>query len=466
MHAFASAIALNRFGMGARPNDAAQPAQALGFLRAQLLRYRGQSLATTASTTEAMNVIASYQAARQAQREDKAAPDAAKAATLIRPLYVQGITARMDHSLVTDTPFAERLVHFWSNHFTTSGTKPLVAALVAPHENEAIRPHIMGRFEDLLIAAVRHPAMLVYLDQATSFGPGSAIAQRQAGRDANKTRGLNENLAREILELHTLGVDGGYAQNDVTEFARAMTGITLANDKRLEQAKKAGARMERVSEHAIFVEGLHEPGERVVLGARYTQTGLAQSTAILQSLARHPATAKHIATKLARHFVADTPPPALVARLAEIFRKTNGDLPSLYQALIDSPESWSAPLAKFKTPWDYVLSSLRATGATTLESGRAIPLFQQLGQAVFQAPSPAGWPDRTENWAAPDALFKRVEYASGLANRLGGKLDARALAPRILPGVLGQATTQAIARAETASQALALLLASPEFLRR
>jgi uncharacterized protein (DUF1800 family) len=469
MQIFVSAIALNRFGIGARPGDAIDPAQAPGHLVQQLERYDAKPLSNVASTAEAMQVFASYQSARQAERQTAPATgkvDATKVGALIRPLYARGITARIEHALATETPFAERLVHFWSNHFTVSGTKPLVTALAAAHENDAIRPQILGRFEDLLIAAVRHPAMLVYLDQATSFGPDSVLAQRQQQRDDSKKRGLNENLAREILELHTLGVDGGYTQSDVTEFARAMTGITLADSKRLEHAQKIGARLDSAGEHAIFVDGLHEPGARTVLGVRYPQAGLAQSTAVLRSLARHPATALHIATKLARHFVADTPPPALVTRLADTFLKAGGDLRALYRALIESPESWSMPLAKFKTPWEHVLSSLRAVGATTVESEKIIPLFQQLGQAVFHAPSPAGWADMTENWAAPDALFKRVEYVTSLASQAGGALDARALGARLLPGTLGASTTQAIARAETAPQALALLLASPEFLRR
>ncbi len=470
----ASAIALNRFGLGARPNDTLNVESAKAYLLAQLKDFSAKALPGIASTQTAMDSVAAIREIVQDQRKRRkdsgmtaqdSSPEA-KVGDAVRPLYVSGIASRMEAALTTPTPFAERLVHFWSNHFTVSGVKPIVTGLIASFENEAIRPHIIGRFEDLLLAVERHPAMLLYLDQETSVGPASPLAQRIAKRGDGKERGLNENLAREILELHTLGVSGGYSQADVTELARAMTGITVPAGARLEQMRKRGVAVQTLGSSAIYIDALHEPGERRLLGARYGQNGLDQATAALGSLARHPSTAKHIATKLARHFVADVPPPALVLRLAEAFTKSNGDLPSVYRVLIDSSESWSSPLAKFKTPWEQVVSSLRAVGVSTAEGEKAVGLFTQLGQAVYRAPSPAGWPDVADSWAAPDALFKRVEYAGSLAARMGARHDARQLSSRILPGVLSNNTRLAIERAESGKQALALLLASPEFLRR
>jgi uncharacterized protein (DUF1800 family) len=464
-----SAIALNRFGLGARANDKLSPEAARNYLTSQLSSFATKPLTGITSSVDTLSRLAAIRELMQDQRQqgaDKSKPDGAdpvaKVSDVVRPLFISGVEARIGSALATRSDFAERLVHFWSNHFTVSGNKPIILGLAAAFENDAIRPNIMGRFEDLLISAVRHPAMLIYLDQDKSFGPNSKLAQRGKGKE----RGLNENLAREILELHTLGVDGGYSQSDVTELARIMTGITVAMGPRVEQMQKRGLPIQQLSNGALYISPLHEPGERQLLGARYTQSGLDQASAALASLARHPATARFIATKLARHFVADVPPPALVAHLAGIFASSGGDLPSLYRALIERPESWLAPLSKFKTPWEQVISSLRAVGAQTLDGQKVTGVLTQMGQSIFKAPSPAGWADVTAAWAAPDALAKRVDYAASLAARLGEQIDARALADRILPGILSETTRLTIERAESGKQALALLLAAPEFLRR
>jgi uncharacterized protein (DUF1800 family) len=313
----------------------------------------------------------------------------------------------------------------------------------------------MGRFEDLVLAAVSHPAMLLYLDQAQSIGPRSLVGTR-ASRRMQRPRGLNENLAREILELHTLGVRSGYTQDDVTEFARALTGWTLPSDE------TAGP----VSTSHRFVPAMHEPGTRTVLGRRYPDAGERQARAIIGDLVAAPATARHIARKLARHFVADDPPAALVQRLADRFERSGGDLPSVYRELIATPEAWGAPGAKFKSPWDWAISGLRALGRQELPPQQAVSLMNQLGQPVWRPRSPAGYDDVGAAWAAPDALLRRVEVAQRLATLAGRAVDARALAPRVLPGALGEDTADAIARAESAGTALALLLVSPEFLRR
>lgn len=453
-----AAIALNRFGLGARP-DEALPADPQRWLLDQFARYQPQPPAW-AGHTDTDALLSDYQSR---QRELRSLPEDQRAAARqqlrrgARSGYLDAVNARLASAIDTPAPFVERLVHFWSNHFAVSVEKPVVLDLAGAYEAEAIRPHVLGRFEDLLLAAVRHPAMLVYLDQAQSVGPASPAAQRAARRNPDKTRGLNENLAREIMELHTLGVRSGYTQQDVTEFARALTGWSLGNDAG-SPAASAGFQ---------YRPALHEPGPRRLLGRSYAAGGQEQALAILRDLAASPATALHVATKLARHFVADDPPPALVQRLVAAYQRSGGDLPAVYRALIDSPEPWAAPATKFKTPWEWAVSSMRALGRRELKGAQAAGLLNQLGQPVWRPGSPAGYDDIAASWAAPDALVRRVELAQRLAAQAGNSVDARALAPRLLPGdALGAGTAEAIARSESGSGALALLLVSPDFLRR
>jgi uncharacterized protein (DUF1800 family) len=447
-------IALNRFGLGAL-RDEAPPADPRAWLLAQLSSFAVRPApwqALAPSTQRTRDWLAYQRAQRQAPADERAALGAAWRRAE-REVYLAGVGARLDSALQTATPFVERLVHFWANHFAVSIDKVQVAGLAGAFEADAIRPLVLGRFEDLLLAAVRHPAMLLYLDQAQSTGPQSRVGRRAALRQANRG-GLNENLAREILELHTLGVRSGYTQADVTEFARALTGWTLADEE--------GA----ASDPFRFVPAMHEPGARQLLGRSLAEAGEEQGRAMLHALATSPATAQHIATKLARHFVADAPPAALVQRLAEVFLRTGGDLPSLYRELVNAPEAWRAEHLKFKSPWDWAVSSLRALGLRTLPPQQAAGLLVQLGQAVWNPGSPAGFGDLGATWAAPDALLRRVEMAQRLATRSSALLDARTLAPRVLPGTLGEATRKAINGADSPVTALALLLASPEFLRR
>lgn len=475
-----AAIAMNRFGLGARPTGTA-PVNPADWLKSQIRSYEPAfpAMASQPSRAEIAAGFREYQIDRKdvrAARKDAAAAMAAddmpqidpakieKVVNTLRLQYVAAADARLDAAISSDTDFAERLVHFWSNHFAVSIDKLPVLALAGDYEFTAIRPHIMGTFADLLYAAVTHPAMLLYLDQAQSIGPNSPLATRVSAT-RNKALGLNENLAREILELHTLGVRTVYDQKDVTEFARALTGYTVGGmakgpiQRFMAQNGKDG--------DSQFFAPIHEPGDRVVIGRRYSQQGGAQARAILSDIATHPATAKHIATKLAQHFVADVPPPALVARLEKSFLESGGDLPHLYRTLIDSPEMWLPAQAKFKSPWDWVISSLRALNVRELPNSRqGVNMLAQLGQPIWKPGSPAGFSDTTENWAGGAALMRRVEIASRLAERSANRVDARILAPRILSGQLGVMTTESIARAESPSQGLALLLLSPEFLRR
>lgn len=318
----------------------------------------------------------------------------------------------------------------------------------------------MGNFADLLIASVRHPAMLLYLDQTQSFGPQSPISRQDRARGKRSIPGLNENLAREILELHTLGVRTNYTQTDVIAFAKILTGLTVAG-----VSKIGGTPVMPENAHpgdTVFVSQLHEPGAQVILGKRYDQ-----AEAVLRDLAIHPATAKHVATKLARHFTGDSPPPALVDRLAANFRTTGGDLPSLYRTLIASPEPWAVSPDMFKSPWDWVISTMRAMNMAALGEKRNISsVFKDFGQPIWRPGSPAGYDDRVATWAGSAGLMQRVELASRIASRIGDRIDARELAPIILAEALDGETEQAIARADSPAQGLAMLLVSPAFLRR
>ncbi|WP_116091729.1 DUF1800 domain-containing protein [Sphingomonas crusticola] len=489
----AQAIALNRFGLGVRPDDA-PPANPKKWLLDQFDRFEVKPAAFAALPPPGSLARAYFQEVGELIKKMGAAaapampaptpppamppapPPVAMADDMraklqrqerrqalnveVRDTYRLAVNARMRNALTTDAPFAERLASFWSNHFALSVEKPQVGIYAADFELTAIRPHILGRFEDMLIAVEQHPAMLYYLDQFRSVGPNSPFGARAALRQPNRKTGLNENLAREIMELHTLGVRTGYSQADVTEFARAMTGWSVGGlgPMAAQDNVELGAFM--------FRSGIHEPGSRAIIGKTYAQSGEAQARAVLHDLATSPATARHISTKLARHFVADDPPPALIDRMSRAFVSSRGGLPAVYRVLIDAPEAWTPGARKFKTPWDWTVSSLRALGRRDLGKMDASSMLNQLGQPIWKPGSPAGYDDLSASWAAPDALMRRVELAQRFAAAAGGQVDARDLAPRLLPGQVTPATAAALAQAESGPTALALLLVSPEFQRR
>ncbi|MBS0339512.1 MAG: DUF1800 domain-containing protein [Proteobacteria bacterium] len=455
-----AAIALNRLGLGARADEPLLPGDGRRWVLDQFGRYQAR-----APGWEGVASSASQVADRaRGLRDVRDAPESERAALRQalnrnnRETYLNAVGVRMGSALETPTPFVERMVHFWSNHFAVSIDRVEVLPLAGSFEAEAIRPHVLGRFRDMLLAVEQHPAMLFYLDQVRSIGPESMAAARAAQRTGAKARGLNENLAREILELHTLGARSGYTQDDVIELARALTGWTVAGFDRPPPGSEPGT--------FVFQPALHEPGSRQVLGRSYSETGQAQAQAILVDVATAPATARHIATKLARHVVSDSPPPALVDQLAQAFMRSGGDLPTLYTVLVQSAETWSSQPAKFKTPWEWSMSSMRALGWRDVPPRQIIAMLNQLGQPVWRPGSPAGYDDLAASWAAPDALLRRVELGQRLAAQLGDAVDARSLAQRVLPGSLGDSSARAIARAESGRMALALLLASPEFQRR
>ena len=461
-----AAIAAHRFGLGEADlrvvgNDAR------GWLMAQIGPAdpaRGSSLF---DTPQALRHVAAEREKRLLARNP---PPGMTAEEIIGGHYREAIVAdarsRLATAAATRRPFAERLHWFWANHFTVSVLKGATRGLVGAFERDAIRPHIAGRFETLLVAAVTHPAMLRYLDNAQSAGPRSRVVALEARRavrreEAPRVTGINENLAREVLELHTLGAEaarvGVYTQADVTAFATVLTGWrsgpeALANGE------------------SGFDANWHEPGPKIVLGRRYGE-GPEALKEVLRDLARHPATARFVATKLARHFVADEPPPSLVDRLATVYLGSDGRLDLMYRELIGLDAAWQATPAKLKKPEEFVVSAARLLGAGERMFERpdiANPAagVGALGQRVLAAPSPAGWSDRGEDWLGPDAVWKRVEWATRLADRAGRSVDARRLAGSSLGPLLGAETAQQIERAADGAQALALLLLAPEFQRR
>ena len=490
----AAIIAAHRFGLGeAQLKTVGGDAQ--GWLLAQIGAAEPQRGEHLAGAREGLMRFAEF---RQMRRQNTAATSTAStvaaadapgamspaAETLsteqdfvehFRQLVHANQRARLVTAATSSKPFNERLALFWANHFTVSMTKAGARGLVGAFEREAIRPHIGSSFEALLVAAVTHAGMLRYLDNEQSAGPRSRFVQQQArrpradGERGPQITGLNENLAREVLELHTLGVSGGgaayggwggYTQTDVTSFARVLTGWRIPLGAVIAEAIPAAEAPGR------FDAAWHEPGAKTVLGKSYAEGPMALRQ-VLHDLAHHPATARFVSFKLARHFVADDPPPTLVARLATTFRDTQGDLPSVYRELIAAPESWITAATKLKTPEEFVISTARVLNlgeqAFARQPDGAIGM---LGQRVQAAPSPAGWPDRAEEWLGPDAVWKRVEWATRIAQRIGRQADARSLARSSLGVALSERSAQQIERAADGTMALALLLMSPEFQRR
>jgi uncharacterized protein (DUF1800 family) len=479
----AAAIAANRFGLGTKPGELAAVQQdPTRWLKDQLkgappvLAGDGlkPSAGTLARVLELRKEVAAErrEAKKSADEDDKLKVAAAlKLPAVYRPVYIDEAYARLAHAIGTDRPFLERLTQFWTNHFAVSIDKVAVLGLAGAMEREAIRPRVTGNFTDLLLAVEKHPAMLLYLDNHASIGPNSPAARLVERRGSGRKVGINENLAREILELHTLGVAGGYTQTDVTTFAQAISGWSIGGEDNGRRLAKLGVGVgvgvgNGNPGEFFFREAFHEPGARRLLGRSYADDGVRQGETIFRDIALRPQTARHIATKLARHFIADEPPPAAVERITKAWLDSKAHLPTVYEALIESPEAWEQPLAKFKTPADYIYSAYRALGIPLAEKRRSLQAFEALGQRNLSPGSPAGWPDTSADWDGSSALLKRIAWADVVAQRMGDARNARDLAPQLLGGTLSDDTTKAIARAESGSQALTLLLASPEFMRR
>jgi uncharacterized protein (DUF1800 family) len=510
-------VALNRFGFGARGgasgdlvNAASDPR---GFVKAELSRPDGvllemPGLLSTAALAEAVfayqaEVKLAREAAAKAGAPEAAPPQPATAATparrslsldraatamsgnesamkpqdsgnanaamaaseamapnaakpppqplnIIQKTYRAEALARLQRAVIADCGFTERLVAFWSNHFCISANKGELARIWAgSFEREAIRPHVLGRFADMLKAVEQHPAMLFFLDNQQSLGPDSRAGQ-------NRNRGLNENLAREIMELHTLGVGGGYTQDDVTSLARIITGWSFAG----RQGKLAAPGS------FVFNANAHQPGAQLLLGKTYDNSGVAQGEAALSDISRHPSTARFIATKFVRHFVADDPPPLLVGRLTEVFQTSGGDLRAMTSALLDSDEAWQAPLTKVRSPYEFLVATGRLLAHIPDDPGLYLGSLNLLGQPLWSPAGPNGFPDSNAAWAAPEGMKLRLDISAQVAARAGSAIDPRDLLELVAADAASPETRQTIEHAESRQQALALLLMSPEFQRR
>ena len=438
--------ALNGFGLGARGAEASGIGDPREWLRAQL-GSGPPGLRGAPTGAEIGEAIRAFRAAGQG--DERARRDARQKIVALSLAEQRGaLTARV----VSDRPFVERLVAFWSNHLCVSAAAKIpVAALAGSYEREVIRPHVLGKFEDMVLASARHPAMLVYLDNAQSIGPASRGARLARGR---QQRGLNENYARELLELHTLGVSGGYAQSDVIELARLLTGWTVEGI--------GPRRSTAVSPQFQFLPALHEPGNKQVLGTRYGE-GPGEGERAIRALCRHPSTATHVATKLVTHFVADEPPPAAVARIAKTFRETEGDLARVAHALVDLPEAWAENARKFRTPQDWMVASLRALGGGQVPD-TVIASLRQLRHPLWAPASPKGFGDTRTEWADPDSLMNRAELARSIGRRAtrDGYEPARLLDVAVFQSG-DPAREMIVDRSIPAEQRVALAIAGPAF---
>jgi len=468
--------ALNRFGLGARRDERKQISDPRGWLRAQL-DGGPPSLRPPegASPGEIGDALRGLRLAGQGNEQDKRV-----ARQHLVELSNLEMHAALEQRVTTDRPFVERLVAFWSNHLCVStGGKVQVAPLAGSYERDVIRAHVLGRFQDMVMASARHPAMLTYLDNFQSIGPTSQGAR--AGRAPNgQRRGLNENYARELLELHTLGVNGGYTQQEVQELAKILTGWTVSgiggpgdrlpqqrNQLRRGAGRQQAQALRRPEQGTpigfVFQELLHEPGTKTVLGERYREAGIEEGEQVIRTVCQHPSTARFVATKLVTHFVSDEPPAAAVDRVAKTFSSSGGDLKAVARALVDEPEAWSEDARKFRTPQDWFVAVLRAFDTRDVKPN--VPnLLRQLRQPLWSPSSPKGFSDALQDWADPDSLLNRGELARTLSRLLGtNRLD-----PQFLADLVDVSTTDPVHRllADTtipSSDRLALAVAGPAF---
>jgi uncharacterized protein (DUF1800 family) len=425
-------IAAIRFGHGRRPWEPL-PGDPQASLVAELTATAAPQI-TQAGLPDLAAIGLMMEEDAESARQGQGRPHQAR-------LWRVEANAFLAQAITSASPFRERLVQFWANHFTVARGK--VPYFTGHFIREAIRPHVTGYFADMLIAAVRHPAMIAYLDNQASIGPNSRAAQTRPG-------GLNENLAREILELHTLTPSVGYKQADVTSFARSLTGWSFT--------------AMRPPHGFVFRAAAHEPGPKTLMGQEFPE-GEAGGLAALAWLADHEATYRHLARRLAIHFVADSPPPETIDALFAVLQDTRGDLGAVARHLVTLDAVWKPPLSKLRLPLDYAIAVLRALEAPAQVTEGLINASQFLGQPIWNARAPNGWPDQMADWAAPEAILRRVEWAHGQAGRGAGR-DAAALAEAVMGPLILPQTLRAASRAGSAREALTLVLTSPEFQRR
>ena len=458
--------ALNGFGLGARPGERARVRDPRGWLRGQLDGDAPVLRVPAETSPEAIaGAIRAFRAAAQGNDQQRREARQEARRRLVAIAAAESRTT-LTERVTSERPFVERLVAFWSNHLCVSvGAKILVAPLAGSYERDVIRPHVLGRFTDMVLASAKHPAMLVYLDNFQSIGPASPGAR--AGGRRGQQRGLNENYARELLELHTLGVNGGYTQQDVQELAKILTGWTVRGLTRPGLGAQRGRRQIATRDDDeigfAFQELLHEPGAKTVVGVKYAEGGVTEGERVIRALCEHPSTARFVAAKLVRHFVGDAPPPAAVDRVATVFRDTRGDLRAVAGALIDLPAAWADSARKFRTPQDWLIAVLRAFNAAEV-SDAVMPILRQLRHPLWSPAAPKGFDDGTSDWADPDSLLNRAELSRTVARRL--RLE-RADPRRLLDVIDVPANDQLHKFVNDASipadERLALVLAGPAF---
>jgi uncharacterized protein (DUF1800 family) len=449
------------------------------YLPAQIARQQAQRRNATQDP--------SMSATAQPNRIEMMDPQQAQAIRVERRALLELAQQKILRATYSERQLQEVMVDFWFNHFNVFAGKGQTRVYLTEYERDTIRPRALGKFRDLLQATAESPAMLFYLDNWQSAGlPDSVKGMPQAQRPRpgarrpstladmppvlqnRRPRGLNENYARELMELHTLGVDGGYTQKDVQEVARALTGWTIANPR------QGGS--------FVFDPRMHDAGEKLVLGRKIKAGGgKTDGEQVLDLLAAHPSTARHIATKLARRFISDTPPAVLVTRAAERFRETDGDIREVVRAIVTSPEFFASAAyrTKVKSPFEFVVSAVRAT---QLEVAVALPLVQSLrdlGMPLYMCQPPTGYADKAEAWVNTGALLNRMNFAlalttgrlraqQGATNRSSNVLavSSEALVSAVLGGDLSESTAATVAKATAEPQAVALLLGSPDFQKR
>jgi len=442
-------IALNRFGLGMSEGDIALAKDApREWVKAQISPKYLKPKSLT-DMPGAAQLLGQYYEMR---KDTKAGDPRRRAATKMRKdSMIAALETRALHKVTTPAPVVERFTQFWSNHFTVSRTRGQIGQAIPAYETEAIRPYIFSKFEDLLLAAVTHPCMLLYLDNVSSVGPNSKRGRR-------RDKDLNENLAREVLELHTMGAGGGYTQNDIIEFAKVLSGWTVQK-----------VRGERGGTH--FAVSSHEPGKKTILGKTYKGDGARELIAVLRDLAVHPSTATFIAKKLAKHFISDTPAQADIDVLAKAYQRSGGDLAKVSQALVDLDSVWTDPLPKLKTPEDLVFAVLRADPSKIrpkrkLRKARVAQALKTMGQDMFNAPSPAGWPEETDRWLSPESLVHRIEWVRDYASKMDPTVNPDDLFDVTIAPAADRESVKMIKGAPSREDAIAMIFASAAFQRR
>ncbi|MEM1077096.1 MAG: DUF1800 domain-containing protein [Pseudomonadota bacterium] len=441
-------LAAFRFGYGPSPH-APGPRSAAGLLAS--LRPRNAAPDDWAARHA---LLTARQAARKDRREQKDGAEARNTAInrALRNQRLKDHQTRLAETVGAPSGFDQRLRAFWDDHFTIEAQASTLTLLLPHFHSQAIAPHIGGRFRDMLRAASTHPAMLLYLDQTRSFGPNSRAGQRRG-------RGLNENLAREILELHTLGVDAGYAQRDVREFAELLTGLHW-------DAEGFRFRPQRA-----------EPGAEELLGQRYGGNGadLSPVLAALDDLAAHPSTARHLAGKLVVHFIGAPAPTDLVEEMAAAYLAADTSLMALYDVMLDDRRAWAPEFAKIRLPYELIAAACRGAGfnATQILDQRPGMIARDLlnpqarmGQIPWKPGGPDGWAEDPETWITPVGLAARLRWAQAFTRRHLGQHDPRAFLAATLGERASPVLRSAVAGAESREAGLALVLASPEFNRR